>query len=296
MGERVIGAGPLPERVPAPRARGVERRRFRPAAWILPGYTHLVMVWLFAPILVMILYGFNNTHGRLNIAWAGFTLKWFENPFTNPSMTSALLTSLATSALGMVVATVLGTMIALASHRYSFRGKAILDAVMVLNIAASEVVIGSALLTLFISGNVPLGFLTIVLAQVMFSIPFVAITVRARLAGFDSALEEAAQDLGASPLATFRLVTLPAILPGVLAAALLAFALCIDDYVITSFVAGNTLTFPLWVYGATRNGVPPQVNVIGTFIFVGGGLIAVTGGLLRSWRSHRLARETGTAL
>ena len=163
---------------------------------------------------------------------------------------------------------------------------------LVLDIAASEVVIGSALLTLFISGNVPLGVLTIVLAQVMFSIPFVAITVRARLAGFDPSLEEAAQDLGASPISTFLLVTLPVIFPGVVAAALLAFALCVDDYVITSFVSGNTLTFPLWVYGATREGVPPQVNVIGTFIFVGGGLLAITGGLVRSWRSRQLARES----
>jgi len=144
-----------------------------------------------------------------------------------------------------------------------------------MNIAASEVVIGSALLTLFIAFNVPLGFLTIILAQVMFSLPFVAITVRARLAVFDPALEEAAQDLGASPFQTFALVTFPIILPGVIAAALLALAICLDDYVITSFVAGNTDTFPLWVYGATRLGVPPQVNVIGTFIFAGGVLVSL---------------------
>jgi spermidine/putrescine transport system permease protein len=240
----------------------------------------------------MIIYGFNDTHGKLNITWSGFTLKWFENPFTIPTLTSAVLTSLETAAVGMVIATILGTMIALASHRYSFRGRTVLDAILVMNIAASEVVIGSALLTLFITDNVPLGFLTIVLAQVMFSIPFVAITVRARLAGFDRALEESAQDLGASPMWTFVLVTLPIIFPGVMAAALLAFALCLDDYVITSFVAGNTQTFPLWVYGATRLGVPPQVNVIGTFIFFGGGLIAVTGALLRSWRGRQLARES----
>jgi len=259
---------------------------------ILPGYTHLVMLWLFAPIIVMVAYGFNDTHGKFNISWSGFTLKWFTHPFAIDSLTSAVLTSLGTATLGMLISTVLGTMIALASHRYRYRGKALLDAVLVLDIAASEVVIGSALLTLFISGNVPLGVLTIVLAQVMFSIPFVAITVRARLAGFDPSLEEAAQDLGASPISTFLLVTLPVIFPGVVAAALLAFALCVDDYVITSFVSGNTLTFPLWVYGATREGVPPQVNVIGTFIFVGGGLLAITGGLVRSWRSRQLARES----
>ncbi|MEO6797336.1 MAG: ABC transporter permease [Candidatus Dormibacter sp.] len=260
---------------------------------LLSGYTHLVILWLFAPIIVMVAFGFNDTHGKFNFAWTGFTFKWFQHPFSIRTLSSAVLTSLETAALGMLIATVLGTMIALATHRYRFRGKAVLDAVMVLDIAASEVVIGSALLTLFLALNVPLGLLTIVLAQVMFSIPFVAITVRARLVGFDPALEEAAQDLGASPLWTFLLVTLPLIFPGVMAAALLAFALCLDDYVITSFVSGNSQTFPLWVYGATREGVPPQVNVIGTFIFVGGGLAAVTGALVRSWRSRQLARETG---
>ncbi|HKV30903.1 MAG TPA: ABC transporter permease [Candidatus Dormibacteraeota bacterium] len=277
-----------------PGARTRSATRSRVGALLLTGYTHLVMLWLFAPIIVMVIYGFNDTHGKFNIAWTGFTLRWFQHPFSIPTLSSAVLTSLGTAALGASISTVLGTMIALASHRYHFRGKAILDAVLILDIAASEVVIGSALLTLFIATNVPLGLLTIVLAQVMFSIPFVAITVRARLAGFDPSLEEAAQDLGASPLATFLLVTLPLILPGVMAAALLAFALCLDDYVITSFVAGNTLTFPLWVYGATREGVPPQVNVIGTFIFIGGGLVAIAGALLRSWRSRQLARATSS--
>ena len=259
---------------------------------VLPTYTHLVILWLFAPIIVMIIFGFNDTHGRLNIVWSGFTLKWFSDPFGVTALTTAVYTSLVTATIGALISTVMGTMIALASHRYSFRGKALLDAIMVMNIAASEVVMGAALITLFIAGSVPLGPITIVIAQVMFSIPFVAITVRARLVGFDSSLEEAAQDLGASPLVTFLLVTLPIIFPGVLAAALLAFALCLDDYVITSFVAGNTQTFPLWVYGATRLGVPPQVNVIGTFIFLTGALLAIGFAGIQSWRSRRLARES----
>ena len=250
------------------------------------------MLWLFAPIFVMVLYGFNDTHGKLNIVWSGFTLKWFSNPFGVTALTSALYTSLLTATVGMAISTVMGTMIALASHRYEFRGKKLLDAILIMNIAASEVVIGASLLTLFVAGNVPLGVFTIIAAQVMFSIPFVAITVRARLAGFDRSLEEAAQDLGASPLSTFLLVTLPVIFPGVLAAALLAFAICLDDYVITSFVAGNTQTFPLWVYGATRVGVPPQVNVIGTFIFLGGALLSISFALIRTWRNRQLARES----
>jgi spermidine/putrescine transport system permease protein len=275
----------------ARRAPSSPRRRLRLGAWILPGYTHLVIVWLFAPIMVMILYGFNDTHGKFNDSWSGVTLKWFEHPFAIPTLTSAVETSLISATIGMLLATILGTMIALACHRYTFRGRTLLDSVLVMNIAASEVVVGSALLTLFVAGNVTLGFVTIVLAQVMFSIPFVAITVRARLAGFDPALEESAEDLGASPLETFFLVTLPLISPGVMAAALLAFAICLDDYVITSFVAGNTQTFPLWVYGATRLGVPPQVNVIGTFIFLGGGSVAIVAALLRSWRNRQLMRE-----
>ena len=279
---------------PSRRAPAARRKPIRIGALILPTFTHLVMLWLFAPILVMILFAFNDTHGKFNDAWAGVTLKWFEHPFAIPTLTDAVLTSLATATLGMLIATTLGTMIALACHRYRFRGRTLLDSVLVMNIAASEVVVGSALLTLFVAGNVSLGFVTIVLAQVMFSIPFVAITVRARLAGFDRALEEAAQDLGASPIGTFFLVTLPLIFPGVMAAALLAFAICLDDYVITSFVAGNTQTFPLWVYGATRLGIPPQVNVIGTFIFVGGATLAIASTGLRSWRTRRLLRAAAS--
>ncbi len=283
-------ASPTAVRDDAPRAQRRVRRGL--GSLVLPTYTHLVILWLFAPIIVMVIFGFNDTHGRLNIVWSGFTLKWFSDPFGVTALTTAVYTSLITATLGAFISTVLGTMIALASHRYSFRGKALLDAVMVMNIAASEVVMGAALITLFIAANVPLGPITIVIAQVMFSIPFVAITVRARLVGFDNSLEEAAQDLGASPFTTFMLVTLPIIFPGVLAAALLAFALCLDDYVITSFVAGNTQTFPLWVYGATRLGVPPQVNVIGTFIFIAGAVLAIGFAVIQSIRNRRLARES----
>jgi len=291
MAETALQSGVRTEPVKS-RARTGPGLRRRLGALVLPGYTHLVILWLFAPIFVMVIFGFNDTHGRLNIVWSGFTLKWFADPFGVTALTTAVYTSLFTATLGALISTVMGTMIALAAHRYSFRGKALLDAVLVMNIAASEVVMGAALLTLFLAANIPLGILTIVIAQVMFSIPFVAITVRARLVGFDRGLEEAAQDLGASPVSTFFLVTLPIIFPGVLAAALLAFALALDDYVITSFVAGNVQTFPLWVYGATRLGVPPQVNVIGTFIFLTGALIAVSFGLVQGWRNRRLARES----
>lgn len=280
---------------PAPRETSTVRRS-RLTALLLPGYAHLVILWLFLPIIVMIAFAFNDTHGRYNFAWTGFTLRWFAHPFNIPTLTSAAVTSLWTALTATLISTCLGTMLALAAHRYDFRGKTLIDAVLIMNIAASEVVVGSALLTLFVTYGVGLGATTVVLSQVMFSIPFVAITVRARLAGFDPALEEAAQDLGASPLATFFLVTLPVIFPGVLAAALLALAICLDDYVITSFVAGNVQTFPLWVYGATREGVPPQVNVIGTLIFTAGVLIAVGGAGFRSWRARQFARESSSPI
>jgi spermidine/putrescine transport system permease protein len=182
--------------------------------------------------------------------------------------------------LSTLISTVLGTMVGLALGRYHFRGKGAYDLVIFASISAPELVLGTSLLSLFITLQVARGYLTILIAHVMFSLSFVAVTVRARVIGLDPALEEAAQDLGADPLTTFRKITLPLLFPGILAGALLAFALSIDDYVITSFNNGQTITFPLWVYGATRIGVPPQVNVMGTLIFLGGVAIAVGNALL----------------
>jgi spermidine/putrescine transport system permease protein len=200
--------------------------------------------------------------------------------FSIPELSTALRNSLTIALASTAIATVLGTMIGLSLGRYRYRGRASVDLLMFANIAAPELVLGSALLTLFIILQIPRGYLTILIAHVMFNIAYVAVTVRARLAGFDVTLEEAAQDLGADPWTTFRKVTLPLIFPGIMAGALLAFALSIDDFIITSFNAGQTVTFPLWVYGATRVGVPPQVNVMGTFIFLGGVTLAVVNALL----------------
>jgi spermidine/putrescine transport system permease protein len=272
--------------LPVPRGRPPLRRVLD---LILPTYTGLVILYLMSPIFVMILFGFNNTQGKYNLVWQGFTLNWYFNLFALPDLTTALENSLIIALATTIVATALGTMIGLALDRYNFPGKGAMSLVLFLNIAASEVVLGSSLLALFINLNVPQGLGTIFVAHVMFTIPFVAVTVRARLAGFDRALEEAAQDLGAPPWPTFRKVTLPLIFPGIMAAALLAFALSIDDYVTTSFVAGQTLTFPLWVYGATRNGVPPQVNVMGTLIFMAGVALAA----INAFYQQRTARARG---
>ena len=237
---------------------------------VLPVFTALVVGYLFLPIAVMILFGFNDIQGRFNFAWQGFTLEHWANVFNRfPALNQALLNSLIVAVVSTTVATTLGTMIGLALTRYEFRGRGPLNLLIFLPIATPEIVLGASLLAMFVSVAAPLGMPTIIIAHIMFNVSFVVVTVRARIAGFDRHLEEAAMDLGADEWTTFRKVTFPLIFPGILAAALLAFALSIDDFVITQFTAGaQTLTFPLWVYGASRIGVPPQVNVMGTIIFM----------------------------
>jgi spermidine/putrescine transport system permease protein len=259
-----------------PRPKPARRRRSI-GRWVLPTWTWLVILWLSSPIIVMIVFGFNDTTGKFNIKWQGFTLNWYRHLFAIPDLTQALEHSLTIAVIVTIIATALGTFLGMALGRHRFRGSGSVNLLMFANIAAPEVVLGAALLSLFLTLGVPRGYWTIVVAHVMFSIAYVAVTVRARMAGMDPSLEEAARDLGAGPAITFFRVTLPMIMPGVLAGALLTFALSIDDYIITSFNAGGTVTFPLWVYGASRTGVPPQVNVMGTLIFVFGILLAVGG-------------------
>jgi spermidine/putrescine transport system permease protein len=249
------------------------RRRTR-GRWVLPLWSWIVIVWLSSPILVMIVFGFNDTKGKFNFTWQGFTLNWYRHLFDIPDLTIALRNSLTIAAVVTVIATAMGTLLGLALGRYRFRGSGSINLLMFASIAAPEVVLGAALLSFFLTLGVPRGYWTIVIAHVMFSIAFVAVTVRARAVGLDPSLEEAARDLGAGPVTTFFKITLPGLMPGVLAGALLTFALSIDDFIITSFNAGRTVTFPLWVYSASRTGVPPQVNVMGTLIFVGGLIIA----------------------
>jgi spermidine/putrescine transport system permease protein len=252
----------------------------------LPIYTGAVIAYLFLPIAVMILFGFNDYRGRFNFTWEGFTLRWYSNLFDFPELTLALKNSLIIAAISTLIATILGTLVALALTRYRFRGRAAMNLFIFLPMASPEIVLGASLLSLFVTLNLARGFTTIVIAHIMFSISYVVVTVKARTSTFDMNLEDAAQDLGATPWITFWTVTFPLIFPGILAAGMLAAVLSIDDYVITSFNAGGTTTLPLWIFGASRIGVPAQVNVMGTLIFMLG-VVYVVVSLVRAARAER---------
>jgi spermidine/putrescine transport system permease protein len=235
---------------------------------LLTVYAMLAFGYLLLPIAVVILFSFNDPAGRFNYTWQGFTLDNWRNWDAVPGLADAMKISLEVAFISSLVATALGTLIALALVRYGFRGRGGTNLLIFLPMSTPEIVLGASLLALFLNFKVATGFTTIVIAHVMFNISYVVVTVKARLVGFDRHLEEAAMDLGANEWTTFRKVTLPLIAPGIFAAALLSFALSVDDFVITYFNSGSTITFPLFVWGAARVGAPPQVNVIGTAIFV----------------------------
>lgn len=228
----------------------------------------LALAYLMLPIVVVIVFSFNDPAGRYNYTWESFTTAHWRNPFGPPFLGDAVQTSIKVAVLATILSVILGTLVALALVRYHFRGRGATNLLIFVPLTAPEIVLGASLLTLFLNLGTALGFWTIVIAHIMFCISFVVVTVRARLVGFDRHVEEAAMDLGANEYVTFFRVTLPLIAPGILAGALLAFSLSIDDFVITSFNSGTTETFPLYVWSQAQRGVPPEVNVIGTMIFV----------------------------
>jgi spermidine/putrescine transport system permease protein len=258
----------------------------------LTAYAALAFTYLLLPIAVVIVFSFNDPKGRFNYVWQGFTLDNWRNWDGVPGVRDAIVLSVEIALFSSLVATALGTMIALALARYGFRGRGATNLLIFLPMSTPEIVLGASLLALFLSLHFATGFTTILIAHVMFNISFVVVTVKARLSGFDRHLEEAAMDLGANEWTTFRKVTLPLIAPGILAGFLLAFALSVDDFVITYFNAGSEVTFPLFVWGAARVGAPPQVNVIGTAIFVLA-LAAMAGNIL--FQSRRARQEKGLA-
>jgi len=250
-------------------------------AWLrhhaLPIYAVLATAYLLIPIVVIAVFSFGNTpKDKLTFGLDdGFTLEYWRTMFSLPELNEALVTSLELAAISTLIATAIGTAMAIALVRHHFRGRHLANLLIVIPMATPEVVIGAALLSMFVYAQLALGFTTLMIAHVMFSISFVVVVVRSRLIGFDRNLEEAAADLGATPLQTFRLVTLPLIGPGVIAAAMLAFALSIDDFVISNFNSGITVTFPLYVYGVSLRGIPVQVNAIATLLFLVASLAAI---------------------
>lgn len=278
--------------VRAPQPGALQRAWWLVRRHVLDVYGALALVYLLLPIGVVIAFSFNDPAGRFNYTWQSFTVDNWLNPFSVPGLANAMVASLKVAGIATAAATALGTLIALALVRYQFRGRGASNLLIFVPMTAPEIVLGASLLTLFLNLGVATGFWTIVLAHVMFCISFVVVTVRSRLVGFDRHLEEAAMDLGATPWATFRKVTLPLIAPGVLAGALLAFALSIDDFVITNFNAGTTVTFPLYVWGAARVGAPPQVNVMGTIIFLAA-ILLMLANILWQRRSEKSAKGEG---
>ena len=242
------------------------------------------LVFLFLPILVIIVFSFNNPKGKFNYTWQGFTLENWLHPFKYPALARALRLSVDVAAISTAIALVLGTLVAIALVRQRFRGSKAVDTFMILPLTSPEVVMGASLLTLFLSMGWATGFLTVVIAHVAFEISFIAMTVRARIRGFDWTLEDASMDLGASPTRTFFKVTLPLIVPGIVAAAMLSFALSLDDFIITYFVSGSTVTYPLYVNAATKAAVPPQINVLATAILLISLVLLAVGTLYRRKR------------
>ncbi len=267
----VATVGQRPAGATRPAAPG---RRRRPAwvvlrenlVWVVAA---LALFYLLLPNLVVVLFSFNKPNGRFNYTWQRFSLDAWLHPCAAPGMCDSLGLSLKIGVVATLVATLLGTMIAFALARYRFRGRAGSNLLIFLPMATPEVVMGSSLLTLFVSLGIPLGRLTILIAHIMFCLSYVVVTVKARVAGLDPRLEQAAADLYANEWQTFRRITLPLVAPGIAAGALLAFSLSFDDYIITNFNASNaSITFPMYVWGAAARGTPVQINVIGTAMFV----------------------------
>ncbi|HKF84121.1 MAG TPA: ABC transporter permease [Solirubrobacterales bacterium] len=249
----------------------------------------LVVLYMLIPIAVIFGFSFNDPAGRYNFTWVGFTFSHWSNAFGIPELNEALLTSLKLAVLATVISTAIGTLMALALVRYEFFGRRAANFLIVIPMATPEVVMGSALLSFFLLiGTFSLGFETLLIAHVMFCISFVVVVVRSRLIGFDRYLEEAAKDLGASGIQTFRLVTLPLIMPGIFGAAMLAFALSIDDFVISNFNSGTTVTFPLYIFGAAQRGIPVEVNVIAMILF----FFTVTAMGFATWQQRRAEKMT----
>ena len=256
--------------------------------WLVPVIGGLAFLFLLVPIAYVFAFSFNNA-GRTNLSWRGFTLENWQNPCGAPAVCQALGNSLQNGATATLLATILGTAIAIGLVRYRFRFNATANLLIFLPLATPEVVLGASLLAQFLNIGADLGMGTIIIAHTMFCISFVVVTVKARVASLDPKLEEAAADLYASPMQAFWRVTFPLLLPGIVAAALLAFAMSFDDFIITNFNSGNVDTFPKFIYVAATRGIPAQANVIGSAMFIAALLVVIGGQVLANRRAKLLA-------
>lgn len=230
-------------------------------------YIGLVFLFLYIPIIVVVIFSFNTS--KMNILFEGFTTEWYHTMFYNRTLMEALTNSLIVGVVSTLVATIIGTLGAYALYKYEFPGKKMLDRVLYIPVVIPEVVLGISLLAVYSILNIELSLLTIIFAHITFCIPFVLLTMRARIAGLDGALEEAAMDLGARPFVAFYKVILPLLVPGITSGAMLSFTLSLDDVIISFFTSGPaSTTLPLKVYAMVKTGVTPEVNALSTMIML----------------------------
>ncbi len=232
-------------------------------------YCTMIYLFLFLPIIVIVTNSFNATTSKPYLSWKGFTFDWYIKLFENSSLLESFGNTIIVAIASTILATIIGTLGAIGMYKYKFKGKSIIDGILYIPVVIPEIVLGIAMLTLFANANIPRGLLTLILAHVSFSIPFVIFNVRARLAGYDNSIEEASLDLGANRFRTFFEITMPVLAPGIGGGALLAFTLSIDDVIISYFVNGQTKTYPLKVMESIKSGVSPDVNAISTLILLG---------------------------
>jgi spermidine/putrescine transport system permease protein len=264
--------------------------RFSLGRWLLPLYATLALIFLLTPIVYTFVFSFNDSV-KSNIVWVGFTLDNWLHVCDAQGVCAAFGTSILVGVVATLIATVLGTLLAIALARYRFRGRSAISLLLFLPMATPEIVLGAGLAAQFLTAGVPKGLGTIIIAHALFCLSFVVVTVKARVASLDPALEEAGRDLYGSAAQVFTRITLPLLMPGIIAAALLSFALSFDDFIITRFNNGGVETFPVFVYTAAARGLPPEANVIASGVFILALVIVVIAQTTSAARRKRLARN-----
>lgn len=270
----------LGERAEIQPRRKDQRPSARVGRFALVVITLAALVFLYAPIIILVIFSFNDA--RSGATWQGFTLDWYVRMFNNPRILDAAWRSLVIAVLSTIGSVIIGTLMALAMERYQFRGKGLWDALLYMPVIIPEIVMGVALLLFFAASSISRGLFTLVVSHIAFSMPFVFLTVRARLADFDSSVEEAAQDLGANEWTTFWRITVPLLMPGIISGALLAFTLSIDDFVISFFVNGmGWTTLPIYIWTSIKRGITPEINAISAVLLLFSIVLVVLSQLLQ---------------